>query len=232
MEPTDRAGFQAMAQDLNQLTNMRREQTADYTLWIKNPSPDLAAKIEIDPAFGIPGKNQMLDEVGHEVANITIAAVDLDYIHPIGMINGEEVLPIWVIELLKAAVEAGHYRVELLVGRTEYKLYRKYKGDLIDRKVESRPVGPDTTEVEYEEYTVDLGADVGRALPERLPKAPAWESIGAFLFGGTTPNKGRCMYRVDYFRNAETNARIKPGSTDYDVLIATLEDWVKQTRVD
>jgi hypothetical protein len=88
----------------------------DYSLFIKHPSPD----IELERAAGKaePG----------ETFNATIAVRELQALDQIGFtVDGVPLMPAYVVDLLKNAIEAGHYRVELLIGSTEYKLYRKLR---------------------------------------------------------------------------------------------------------
>jgi len=79
----------------------------DYSLFIKTPSPDIPTD-------------------GREVFNATIAIRDIDAMMTIGFqVDGVPLMPSYIVDFFRQAILAGHYRVELLVGVTEYKLYRK-----------------------------------------------------------------------------------------------------------
>lgn len=85
----------------------------DYSLFIKHPSPDIVAKRDASNESG-------------ETFNATIAIKEIKDITSIGFtVDGAPLMPPYIVDLLVKAIEAGHYRVELLVGITEYKLYRK-----------------------------------------------------------------------------------------------------------
>lgn len=91
----------------------------DYSLFIKHPSPDILAKREARQESG-------------EVFNAEIAVKNISDITSIGFtVDGVPLMPTYIVELLVAAIEEGHYRVELLVGETEYKLYRKFRQENI-----------------------------------------------------------------------------------------------------
>lgn len=94
---------------------MPQEQTADYSLLIHHPSPDL----QVDTQY----------MKGREIFSSTMALRDLTQLQPLGFVNGKPILPVHVIKLMQSAIERGSYRVELVDGETEYKLYRKYHDD-------------------------------------------------------------------------------------------------------
>jgi hypothetical protein len=81
----------------------------DYSLFIKKPSPDIKAE-------------------GHEQFHATIAIKNIDALGEIGFnVDGVPLMPAFVVTFFRLAILAGHYRVELLLGETEYKLYRKFR---------------------------------------------------------------------------------------------------------
>lgn len=98
-----------------QSTPKTMPQTADYSLLIAHPSPDL--------------QNNLEWMQGREVFKSQIALRDLTQLQPMGFVNGLPILPVHVIKFIQEAVARGSYRVELLDGETEYKLYRKLRDD-------------------------------------------------------------------------------------------------------
>lgn len=90
------------------------QQTADFSLFIQHPSPDLQKDEEWMRGKEIFTSTQALRHLGH--------------LEPMGQVNGNMILPPRVIKFLQSSIDEGNYRVELLDGETEYKLYRKFYG--------------------------------------------------------------------------------------------------------